>query len=179
MNLKVNYDLLEKIYESNKGIKISKSMKSLTTGSIVGIAFMSPFLYLAYDNFLLGMSMLSGVCTAFNIFESYCINKITKPIVMEAANSYLDYLTLVLYTHEIKTTTELLKQAKIIDKEYKLEYKDESSNIKSLKEYKYIDVPLSNGYTETLKQEHFIGDKDYYLSIGTPTKKINFKTVKA
>lgn len=178
MIIKVNYDLLEKINESEKGIKISKSMKSLTAGSVIGITIFSPFLYSALDNFLLGITMITSICTSFNIFESYCINQITKPIVTQAANSSLDYLTLVLYTNEIKTTTELLKKANLIDKEYKLEYKDEDSNVKSLKEYKYIDIPLSNGYTETLKQEHFIGDKNYYLSVGSPTKKLNLKTLK-
>ena len=58
MIIKVNYDLLEKINESEKGIKISKSMKSLTAGSVIGITIFSPFLYSAFDNFLLGISNL-------------------------------------------------------------------------------------------------------------------------
>lgn len=40
-----------------------------------------------------------------------------------------------------------------------------------LKQYKYIDVPLSNGYEETLLQEHVLGDKTYELSVNSPVKK--------
>ena len=54
--------------------------------------------------------------------------------------------------------------AKLDSKNYKFEYKDSESNIKKLKEYKYIDVPLKNGESKILLQEHFIGTREFELT---------------
>ena len=50
--------------------------------------------------------------------------------------------------------------------------------IPKLKQYKYIDIPLSNGYEETLLQEYTFGDKYYELSVNEPDKKVNMSLVK-
>lgn len=54
----------------------------------------------------------------------------------------------------------MLKDSKLDSKKYRLEYKDDDSSIKSIKEYEYINVLLTSGYAETLVQEHFLGGED-------------------
>ena len=56
----------------------------------------------------------------------------------------LDTLSLELLKLDVITTKELLKDSKLDSKKYRLEYKDDDSSIKSIKEYKYIDVPCQS-----------------------------------
>lgn len=101
-----------------------------------------------------------------------------KPKIKIQAETDLQKLVNELSKIEVKTSVELLQEAKINQIEYKFEYKDEDK-IPMLREYKYIDVPLSSGYEETILQEHTYFDKDYELSVNSPVKKIAYKPAKA
>ena len=77
----------------------------------------------------------------------------------------------------MKTTLELLKDAKDIQTNYKFKFED-GDKMPTLKQEKYIEIPLSNGYTEALLQEHNIGSKEYEISVNEPVKKMNYKLAK-
>lgn len=185
VKLIIDYDMLEKIRHSKEGIKASESfMTSLK-------AFKE-------------IHMFNLCMTVFNIFSSV-ITKDNKhfyiiPIILEISiyslsynlcknyakrnkNNYkniatfdLDILVNQLYNLEVKTTTELLKESKVIEKNYEINYKD---NKPILIQRKYISVPLCNGYDETLLQEHNVGSRKYELSVQSPIKKYKFKLAKA
>lgn len=72
----------------------------------------------------------------------------------------LHLLSLELLKIDVIMTKGLLKDSKLDSKKCRLEYKDDDSSIKSIKEYEYINVLLTSGYAETLVQEHFLGSED-------------------
>lgn len=114
-------------------------------------------------------------CSVYGI--SYLHSNKYKGLFKLKSDIDLQVLVNELSNLEVKTSTELLKEAKINQIDYKIKYED-GDKVPRLVEYKYIDIPLSNGYEETLLQEHKYGDKDYELSVNSPVKKIEFKLAK-
>lgn len=108
----------------------------------------------------------------------YLFEKKIKNLKELSATFDLLQLTNVLSKLEVRTTTKLLKEAEVISTNYKIKFKD-SDKTPVLKQEKYIEVPLSNGYKETLLQEHNVGSKDYELSVQEPAKKMSLKLSKA
>ena len=164
MNIKVNYDLVNKMYESKHGYKLSREVKTLLLGGVLSAGMLSPALAFVspediktfvpkYLAFILVSSFLGG---------KMC-KKITNSTAMNNANLSLDLLSSELNNNNVDITPDLLKEGVVTSKKYKLEYKDKDSITKRLKKYEYIDVPLSNGYNKTLVQEHFVGIKDYNI----------------
>lgn len=164
MNIKVNYDLVNKMYESKHGYKLSREVKTLLLGSVLTAGMLSPALAFVspedikafvpkYLTFVLVSSFLGG---------KMC-KKITNSTAMNNANKSLYLLSSELNNNNVDITPDLLKEGVVTSKKYRLEYKDKDSITKRLKEYKYVDVPLSNGYNKTLVQEHFVGSKDYNI----------------
>lgn len=90
----------------------------------------------------------------------------------------LDNLSLQLAEFEINTNIDMLLDSKLNSKKYTFEYKDSESNIKKLKEYKYIDVPVLDGESELILQEHFVGSKEYELSLPPDSKEFQLKLCK-
>ena len=114
-------------------------------------------------------------CSVYGI--SYLHSNKYKGLFKLKSNIDLQALVNELSNLEVKTSTDLIKEAKINQIDYKIKYED-GDKIPRLVQYKYIDVPLSNGYEETLLQEHKYGDKDYELSVNSPVKKMEFKLAK-
>ena len=74
----------------------------------------------------------------------------------------------------IATDYDLLKQSELYERKYKIEFNE--SKIPIIMENKYVLVPSYN-YKGDVKdtsilQEHFVGSKDYILSVGSPSKKL-------
>lgn len=78
----------------------------------------------------------------------------------------------------LRQALKLLKDAEVIQTNYKVNLRDKNK-LPFLKQEKYIEVPLCNGYKEILLQEHNIGSKNYELSVQEPTKKMSLKLSKA
>ena len=164
MNIKINYDLVNKIYESNHGYNIIKDFKKLLKGNTIGLCIVSPMAILlptedikAYFAKVLIALVLADALVAYLTKEIYYENAVYT------ATLSLDLLSDELNDNNVDVTTDLLKKGVLTSKKYRFEYKNEDSKFKSLKEYKYIEVPLSSGYNKTLVQEHFVDSKDYNI----------------
>lgn len=176
MKIKISYDLLEQIGRSENGYSLKDPLKHLMNGSAIALGLSSPFL-IVINNPKLDCLLIASVATCDILFANM-IKTSTKNMIISLSNLSLDLLVDELIRNDVITTKELLKDSKLDSKKYKLEYKDADSSIKSIKEYKYIDVPLTNGYTETLVQEHFLGSENYDLSIGENIKSKQFRPLK-
>ena len=176
MKIKISYDLLEHIDRSENGDSFKDTLMPLMSGSAIVLGLASPLLIminsLEFDCYVI------ATVAAYNIVSANVLKNYTKRTVIRLSNLSLDLLVDELIKNDVITTKELLKDSKLDSKKYRFEYKDDDSVIKSIKEYKYIDVPLTNGYTETLVQEHFLGSDDYDLSIGENIKSKQFKPLK-
>ncbi len=177
MKLKINYDLIEKIKESKNGIKLNKIVKTRVISFGVSSALLSPlYVNSSVEETMLGISSL----VFWNVFFGgldYLFEKKIKNLKELSATFDLFHLANELSKLDVRTTTELLKEAEVISTNYKIKFKD-SDKTPVLKQEKYIEVPLSNGYKETLLQEHNIGSKDYELSVQEPAKKMSLKLSK-
>lgn len=178
MKLKINYDLIEKIKESKSGIRLHKIFKERINNVVFALGISLPlYPLLSVKGQLISISWVfvhNGILGSVD----YLLDKRKQYTLKQSANSDLLYLVNALSRLEVKTTTELLKDAEIIKTGYKLKFRD-SDKLPVIKEEKYIEVPLCNGYKETLLQEHNIGSKDYELSVQEPVKKVQFKLAKA
>lgn len=172
MKIKVNYDLINKISESKNGLKLQKA---LIFSNCIDIPIYVYYLIItggSIFNFLF-VVLLSQIPAMTN---AGLISVLVEQWVKNKANKNLDIFVNQLYNLEVKTTTELLKESKVIEKNYEINYKD---NKPILIQRKYISVPLCNGYDETLLQEHNVGSRKYELSVQSPIKKHKFKLAKA
>lgn len=176
MKLKTNQDLLKIISFANDGYSlenaIKKCAKSPASYIIFGVTILDYILISLEDCYKpdlegivlsCSINFLNAGVIAKLLDASLLNNFIDKKIKAENFEK-LEELSLALLKLEFDTTGELLMDAKLDSKNYKFEYKDSESNIKKLKEYKYIDVPLKNGESKILLQEHFIGTKEFELT---------------
>lgn len=177
MKLKINYDLLQKIKESNEGYTLNKAAKRValytTVSSAIGvidnIATQKPIeeFIMEVATYLLAHSVLTAsvMLATSNIFK-----KLSK--------TELEILSRQLKSLNLETNQELLMDTYKYKTEY--EFKGGKHLFPSLEQRKYIMVPtLNNGEVvlEQLVQEHTIGGKEYTLSMGAPkgTYKLVYK----
>ncbi len=164
MNIKINYDLVNKIYESNHGYNAIKDFKKLLKANTIGLCIASPMtIFLTTED----LKAYFAKVLIFLVLSDALMVKLVKNVCYENAVSKatlsLDLLSDELNDNNVGVTTDLLKEGVLTSKKYRFEYKNEDSKFKSLKEYKYIDVPLSSGYNKTLVQEHFVDSYDYNI----------------
>lgn len=177
MKIKVNYDLIEKIKEAKTGIRLHRIVKDKlkVVGLTLGIT--SPFYaFSSLRSNLLNILYVFLLNASFGGLE-YFFEKRFKDSIELNATLELICLANDLSNLDVKTTTELLKDSEVIQTNYKIKFRD-SDKLPVLKQEKYIEIPLCNGYTETLLQEHNIGSKNYELSVQEPTKKMRLKLSK-
>ena len=172
MKIKVNYDLLSKIKESKKGISLSKIYKARLRYTILSAPLLVP-LFIMYPSekekiipFYIGWESLWLVI-------DYLIEKSFKNLKKKTSKMELDDLINELSKLGVLTNYELLQSSKVIDTNYKITLNE--NKIPVIKEEKYINVNLSNGYNETILQEHNIMSRYYDISVKKIEKKKEFK----
>ncbi len=175
MKIKVNYDLLSKIKESKKGISLSKIYKARLRYTILSAPLLVP-LFIMYPSekekiipFYIGWESLWLVI-------DYLIEKSFKNLKKKTSKMELDDLINELSKLGVLTNYELLQSSKVIDTNYKITLNE--NKIPVIKEEKYINVNLSNGYNETILQEHNIMSRYYDISVKKIEKKKEFKLAK-
>ncbi len=175
MKIKVNYDLLSKIKESKKGISLSKIYKARLRYTILSAPLLVP-LFIMYPSekekiipFYIGWESLWLVI-------DYLIEKSFKNLKKKTSKMELDDLIDELSKLGVLTNYELLQSSKVIDTNYKITLNE--NKIPVIKEEKYINVNLSNGYNETILQEHNIMSRYYDISVKEIEKKKEFKLAK-
>lgn len=181
MIIENDFDIMEMIYEAENGQKFSKLARQGLARS-APLYIPTPILlatsyYFFKEEFYSTLS-LATLSVIPIIFASYLLNKIKAPYHKLLAEIKLEFLVYELTKLEVDTSRELLKEAEVIQTDYELVFSDDKISVPKLNQKKYISVPLSNGGEETLLQEHFVGFKDYELSVGSPTKKLSFKPIK-
>ena len=177
MKIKTKFDLLRKVKHSKEGISgneiFFKDLKPLFLMHISNFIF---FIDHLIKRNIFGVT-INVVFYSFIFGVSNLKSKIFKQEDINNAEIDLQQLVNELSKLEVKTSVELLQEAKVNQIDYKIKYEDDDK-IPRLVQYKYIDVPLVSGYEETLLQEHKYGDKDYELSVNSPVKKMNYKVAK-
>lgn len=185
MKIKTSYDLLKEIEHSKEGIKGSERFENALKNSIFSIGNLILLIYNIVDlvrneevksNLIFIATVIGEYSLGYGIIN--LISKKYKYQDMKEAPDELQRLVKQLYNLEVRTDLELLKKSNLNQTNYKIVFTDGNIKVPRLKQYKYINIPLSNGYEETILQEHVFGDDDYDLSVKTPVKKQIYKAVK-
>lgn len=182
MKIQINYDLLERIKDSKNGMRLDRYIpKWISIGSILTIAScvmsnsvdpaspLAPICIMNSESWVTFGIILSGAACRDMSPNLVLYNKIEE----ESLND-LDLLISELNNIEVKTSLDLIKGSKLYKTKYKIKFTD---NKPMLMQEKYITVPLSNGYEESLLQEHKILSKNYELSVVSPVKRMKLKPV--
>lgn len=180
MKLIINYDLLNRIKESETGMNLQKniirelkvqsvafSMSCAIDLAILGKAYIFKNLLFCGIYFVPGFVMLNAIDMAFQTNNK------------RRANMELILLSLRLKDINISTSLDLIKESQVYKTEYKIiKNKDK---IPVIKQDKYIMIPTYNGMGDIVEtsilQEHNLGSKEYILSIGNPNKVLKLKPV--
>ena len=167
MEIKLNYDLMEKIYEANNGIKLHTILKVNTIGTLSSLAALMPFdIGFSCGGKLLGTCLLSSV--VFTMTEIKVLNNNQNKRNM--ASEELELLILDLYKLDVSTSLDLLKKSFVVQNNYSIRYIDEKKN---LVEQKQIHIPVSNNEFDEVVQKHIVGTRSYIL-----TKNISSRSLK-
>lgn len=182
MKFVVNYDVLKKIYQSKNGYGIERYLIGGLCGVATGMSLCIPSWINSVQNGenIIPNVILSGTGGVITvILASKYFQKLNMESAKQVADFQLRLFVNQLHNIEVRTSLELLKDAKLNQTNYKRVYSDNDIKIPKLMQIKEITVPLTNGYEETILQEHIFGDKDYKISVGELGKKRETKLVKA
>lgn len=175
MKIKVNYDLIDKIKQSQKGITLSKTAsKNFKYGIYMFSIYTILDLMLSENkdsNVLLAASIGASAFYLLKTLVDEMMNKCLKEKQKQDALIDLIFLTRKLKKINIDTSPELLIDSKIQSVEYKINLNEEK--IPNLLQNKYILIPTYNDgeiKEKYVLQEHVIGSKEYTLSSGYPQK---------
>jgi len=175
MKIKINYDLIKKISETEKGFILNKTTKyvlGLTTCALLFDRCLLPNLN-TNDTFLSDLSFYLIYYTVIGIPINYAHYKTSQSLSIQELKS----LVILLQNINVNTNYELLLKSYKYHTEYKLEF-DESKAPYIIQE-KYINIPIYDNGNEkevSLVQEHIIGSKSYTLSYGSPKKVLKLAT---
>lgn len=169
MKIRINYDLFEKLQESNTGLSLNKSSKY-----ILKQTFISSIIFQIINIITRDKPLISSDTILFFLFFHILTRLPVELILSKATKKYsikdLNYLVNILNYLDINTTYELLQEAYLYKTNYKI-IKNEK-NIPILIQNKYIMLPVNEIDEEvSLVQEHIVGTNKYYLSYGSPDKK--------
>ncbi len=169
MKIRINYDLIDKVSEANKGYSLKRCVKRTMGAFGISSAVTTP-MTLARDqaDFLIfGYLIQMMVHTSATLSYTIPFIDISKKL----ASKNLHKLANELHAININVNYEALLDAYKDSCEYKL---NTDGKLEVLQK-KYITVPY---HTEcfgdgevSLLQEHIIGSRDYDLSFGSPQKK--------
>ena len=171
MKVIVNYDIMERVRTANKGFKLEKLVGRIAFSAL------PPFALYAFSNYPNNVAIagLSGyaVSTIVALIVLHKYSPIIDEAVKEEADDDLKDLTNKLLSLGVNTSSELLKTAELLEKNVSF-----SEDELTIKQDKYIVIPQTNGYEETIYQEHILGSDEYELSVGSPHKRLVLKPAK-
>lgn len=173
MKIIVNYDLLEKVFESKHDISLVKNTKMVTGWTLLASgAILIPSMFVPNSLEFAELIKKTPIVIIFNsicfICGYSCLDIIfnrRKKAIYELKN-----LSRKLKSLNIDTTNELLQQAYKYKTEYELS--TEEGVIPRLVQKKYINIPTLEDEEISISQEHTIGTRQYTLSKGKPVKPV-------
>lgn len=167
MKLVINYDLINKINDANRGYSLIRATKRalIPTSMVIPLTFglnmISSFPLNELPELMSSVFILeSGIWGTLELSVSRltCIN----------STNDLKRLVEILRNININTDYELLMESYAYHTDYEFNFKEDTL-LPSIEQKKYIMVPVyDNGEESKLSilQEHTIGKKEYYLSVG-------------
>ena len=161
MKIKISQDLLESACLAKHGINLNKT---ISQSFVKGLAWTIPaagLVGVAEENRFLLLSILVAGYATYPLINILYQNLYKKECKKEFS-SELEELAKNLKTVNIYTNKELLKQAKLIKKDYQIE---KGKPIPYLKEKKYIEIETYNEGNKVLLQEHNVGEDEYHISV--------------
>lgn len=167
MKLVISYDLPERIKEANTGFSLKKTSKKVlfytgintVIGSTINLSTGQPI-----EKYFFDILVYLGLHSSINGLTSLIAADLQKKI----ACCDLAILTHQLRDLNVHTDLDSLLKAYTYKTEYSVDLKD------GIEQRKYINVPVCDAFGEretSLLQEHFVGSKEYVLSVGAPEEK--------
>ena len=171
MKIRLNYDLIDKVKESKKGLLLKRVVNKSFCYSGLNTLFWMPFNQHIYNN-LSQATVKDFIYFSLGYFSilSYLELK-NKTLVKNESLDKLKRLASMLRDNYVNTDYELLQDSYEYDRSYSVILDD--NKFLRLKQDKYIMIPTTDGFGDkeiSLVQEHLIGSKDYELSYGSPKK---------
>jgi len=174
----INYDLLSKIQEAKTGFSIQKTIKPILIKTGLSFAIFLPIASVVSsspEEMLKGLSRALCIFLSSQIFISGSVDLLLSRFTKNMSKKSLMYLSAHLKEINVNTDSELILDSYKYKTEYEINKDDES---KDLVQKKYIMVPIIENGEESeisIVQEHVIGSKLYFLSLGEPKKQKVFK----
>ena len=169
----VNYDLIEKIKDTNEDFKFRLLRKTFKKARnyypfwfLVNIALSGKI-----DNCLKDATFCAAVYIGLSLTLDSLANKIVGDIDKEKAIRDLKLLSRLLSCINVNTSFELLQESKEYEKKHTVKLSE--NKVPYILQEKYIMVPTYNDSDikdVSVLQQHVIGTNKYALSIGSPTK---------
>ena len=185
--LEINYDFIDKIYESEGKYKVKRFINNnkFTDAIIAG--------FVTKDIILGATGVLSPEQTAVKV-TSYVATMSVILLLLESINQRLKEnmtgktqeeraedelreLAVQLNNLNISVNLDDLKEAIVYHKKYSLRKDGKPGIIRE----RYIEVPLSENYnninsdTASIKEEHVMGSRSYVLTLDTPKKQMVYR----
>lgn len=179
MKIHLNYDLMNKLATAKRGYDLKQNIKfQVCLQTVLFCLDAALDIGLTEDHKVAWMTNLF-YCIFFGVLNTHMNNFIDKKfeIYKERVEYKIRKLASDLKILQVNTNVEMLKEAELVQTNYK--FKLNNKKIPVLKQDKYIKIPVVNGmgerFEETLYQEHIVGTKDYDLSVKEPDKKVQVK----
>ena len=183
--LRINFDIIDKIYESQGKHNVRRWLRlnkvydiaaiSLPAMHIVGYLVGYEPLDSMIESTLRCLAIDTAIWAPCEILKSNLMRKVTGLNYKERAGAELLALCIVLNGEGIQVAYDNLNETEVYHKKYKLAMEGTPGIIRE----RYFNIPTfdSNGdeTVTSLKEEHLIGSSKYDLSIDKPEKKKVFK----
>ena len=164
LKIKINYDLLQKLAESNTGLTLKDSLSKVLVYTTIATSITG---LMAPTKEELARIILHNI--TFYLTLVFGSDLMLSGIKKDIACKQLRNLIAQLKNLDINTNLELLQKAE----HYKTEYETSDSFPPEIKQNKYIMVTvLENGkeIETSIVQEHILGTDEYYISYGSPKR---------
>lgn len=173
MKILVNYDLMDKLNEYERGYDLKKNFKIILFSEIGAATFGYASTFKGDLKKCIFDMMFYTVLSTTVLTPIWCLVDKVFGIEKIIAKDSLINLSKDLKSLNINTNLELLKDSEVVKTNYK--FKLNENKLPVLKEDKYIRIktlhPYGKEQEEYLHQEHIIGRREYEISNEEPPKK--------
>ena len=182
MKLINNYDLMDKIQGANGVISYQKILLKELKKQVLFYGAFAIFDLAVASNHEVQWLTNTTICSTFllaNVVVRTVLETKFKDTIQYKSFLELTKLSLQLADLNINTNPFLLKEAEVIQTDYKVRFNEKYRPI--LEQNKYILVPSYDSIGEvkdtSIIQEHNVGSKEWILSIGSPEKRLKLSPV--
>lgn len=187
--LEINYDLIDKVFESKGQHKIRRLIKHYKMNDILTISFIAKDAIGCISGQMTPVDAMMDASSWIIAYAAavggtdYLYKKLkesrTGMTREEEAEDELRILALRLNDLNISVNLDELKEASIYHKKYILK----KDGVPGVIRERYINIPVKNTGTNSeeknisIKEEHIMGTRSYELTVDTPKKELVYKPV--